>query len=50
MGLAALPASLGFGLIWKAFGAPAAFATGAALALAAAALLLGVPAPRRPGS
>ncbi len=50
VGLAALPASLGFGLIWKAFGAPAAFATGAALALAAAALLLGVPAPRRPGS
>ncbi len=50
VGLAALPASLGFGLLWKAFGAPAAFATGAALALAAAALLLAVPAPRRPGA
>lgn len=43
VGVAALPASLVFGLLWSRFGAPAAFATGAALALAAAALLLAVP-------
>ncbi len=35
IGLAAFPASLIFGLIWKSFGAPAAFMTGAALALMA---------------
>lgn len=39
IGLAALPASLLFGAIWTAFGAPAAFLTGATLALTAAALL-----------
>jgi MFS family permease len=38
-GFGALAASVMFGLIWQAFGAPAAFLTGAALALAAAFLL-----------
>ncbi len=45
-GLGALTASVVFGVIWKAFGAPAAFGTGAALALAATALLF-VVVPRR---
>jgi MFS family permease len=36
LGLGALPASLLFGEIWQRLGAPAAFAVGAALALAAA--------------
>lgn len=39
-GLGALPASLIFGFVWHKLGAPAAFAMGAALALAAAILLL----------
>lgn len=39
VGLAALPASLIFGLVWKFMGAPAAFALGACLAAAAGALL-----------
>lgn len=43
VGIAALPASLVFGLLWSRFGAPVAFATGAALALGAALLLLAVP-------
>ena len=43
VGIAALPASLVFGLLWSRFGAPVAFATGAGLALAAALLLLAVP-------
>jgi MFS family permease len=43
VGVAALPASLVFGLLWSRFGAPTAFAAGAGLALAAAALLLAVP-------
>ena len=38
-GAGALAASVLFGVIWKIFGAPAAFGTGAALALAATALL-----------
>lgn len=46
VGVAALPASLVFGLLWKAFGAPVAFAAGAALALGAAVLLLAVPERR----
>jgi MFS family permease len=48
VGLAALPASLLFGLLWQRFGAPAAFLTGAGLALAATVLLASVPrvAPR----
>lgn len=40
IGLAALPASVVFGVVWQAFGAPWAFALGAALALSAALLLL----------
>ncbi|HUG39297.1 MAG TPA: MFS transporter [Longimicrobiales bacterium] len=39
IGIAALPASVVFGIIWEAWGAPAAFLFGAALSLAAAALL-----------
>ena len=39
VGLAALPASLLFGLLYQRAGAPAAFLTGAALALAAATML-----------
>lgn len=35
IGIAALPASVLFGVIWKRFGAPAAFLTGAGIALAA---------------
>lgn len=46
VGLGALTASIVFGVIWKTFGAPAAFGTGAALALAATALLFAV-VPRR---
>ena len=45
-GIGALVSSVVFGLIWNMFGAPAAFASGAALALVAAALLFVlVPAP-----
>lgn len=40
IGVAALPASIVFGLIWQRFGAAAAFLTGATLALLAALLLL----------
>lgn len=48
IGIGALPASLLFGWIWHAFGAPAAFLVGGALALVAAvALALAVPAPPR---
>ena len=43
IGFAALPASLLFGALWQAFGSATAFATGAALALVASALLLRVP-------
>ncbi len=39
-GFGALAAGISFGVIWQFFGAPAAFLTGAALALAAALLLL----------
>ena len=38
-GLGALTASVMFGVIWKIYGASAAFGTGAALALVATALL-----------
>ena len=38
-GFGALAAGISFGLLWQFFGAPAAFLTGAALALTAAALL-----------
>ncbi len=40
VGVCALPASMLFGLLWKAFGAPVAFGVSASLALAAAVLLL----------
>jgi MFS family permease len=48
VGLAALPASLVFGLLWRAFGVPVAFATGAALAGLASVLLWLDRAPRQP--
>jgi len=44
-GLGALTASVLFGVIWNIYGAPAAFATGAALALVATALLFIVVPP-----
>jgi MFS family permease len=49
IGLAALPASLLFGLLWQSFGAPTAFLTGAGLALVATVVLTLVPrgSPRR---
>ncbi len=40
VGLGALPASLVFGIIWKNWGASAAFSTGAALALGACVMLV----------
>ena len=46
VGLAALPASVLFGVLWQRFGFPVAFATGAALAAAASVLLLLVRPPR----
>jgi MFS family permease len=47
VGIAALPASIAFGLLWQRFGPAAAFLTGAALALVAALLLPAlVPAAR----
>ncbi|MBP2689720.1 MAG: hypothetical protein H6Q83_1907, partial [Deltaproteobacteria bacterium] len=39
-GICALPASVLFGLLWNAYGAPAAFGVSAGLAVLAAALLL----------
>jgi len=45
IGLAALPASLVFGLLWQAWGAEAAFLTGGGLAAAASVLLWLVPSP-----
>jgi MFS family permease len=50
IGLGALPASLLFGALWWTLGAPAAFLTGAGLALAAALLLLAVPDTRQASS
>jgi MFS family permease len=47
VGITALPASILFGVLWTRFGAPAAFLTGAGLALAAA-ILLPIVVPRRP--
>ena len=43
IGFAALPASAGFGVVWAAYGASAAFLMGAALALAASVLMLLLP-------
>jgi MFS family permease len=42
VGVAALPASVLFGLLWQRFGAPVAFSFGAGAALVAAALVFGV--------
>jgi len=42
VGVAALPASVLFGLLWQRFGAPVAFSAGAGAALVATALLLAV--------
>jgi MFS family permease len=47
VGLASLPASLLFGVLWKTFGSPVAFLVGAAVALLATAGLLAF-GPRRP--
>lgn len=47
IGIAALPASIVFGIVWQAFGAEAAFVMGAALAFLAA-LLLPLALPREP--
>lgn len=49
VGVATLPASLLFGALYQWFGPLAAFGGGAGLALAAAALMLGVKVPRPPG-
>jgi MFS family permease len=43
IGIGALPASIGFGILWDRFGSPTAFGVGSALALAAAAGLLVLP-------
>lgn len=48
LGIAALPASALFGLLWDRLGAPAAFGLGAGLALAASTLLMADPDLRRP--
>ncbi len=47
VGICALPASVIFGLLWNAFGAPAAFGASAALALIAATLLLFLRMPEK---
>jgi len=51
LGFGALLASLVFGVVWEAFGSPAAFSLGACLALVAVPLLWGLvserPAPAR---
>lgn len=47
-GLGALTASVVFGVIWTAYGAPAAFAVGAALALVATILLTTLAKPNEP--
>lgn len=51
LGVGLLLASVAFGLVWKAAGAPAAFALGASLALLATVMLFGLvrpPAPEQP--
>ncbi|MGZ6028737.1 MAG: MFS transporter [Myxococcaceae bacterium] len=50
IGLAALPASVLFGVLWQRFGAPVAFLTGAVLAAAAAVLLFLAPEQGRSGA
>jgi MFS family permease len=49
VGICALPASVLFGLLWKEFGAAAAFGTSAGLALLSAAMLLSLTVPEVPG-
>ncbi len=46
VGVAALPASIGFGVVWDRFGSPAAFGMGAALAVVAAVIMSLVVLPR----
>ena len=48
LGIGSFVASVLFGLIWKQFGAPTAFATGAGLALGATVLLFAAVQERRP--
>ena len=48
VGMGSLPAGLIFGGVWHAFGAPAAFGMGAALAFVGSAILLAVRTPRQP--
>lgn len=48
IGIGALPASIGFGILWDRFGSSAAFSVGAALALIASLGLLFVPSERAP--
>jgi MFS family permease len=51
LGLAALPASAGFGILWTLYGSATAFLTGAAVALAAAVFLaVAVPGPAARGA
>jgi MFS family permease len=45
VGLAALPASILFGVLYERFGPEVAFASGAGLALVAALVVAGVPDP-----
>ena len=47
VGIAALPASVAFGILWKRFGPRLAFLAGAAVALAAAIALWGISAKIR---
>jgi dipeptide/tripeptide permease len=47
-GVGSLMASVVFGLVWKWYGAAAAFGLGAALALTASALLFAAVRPGRP--
>lgn len=42
VGLASLPASIAFGMVWDAYGSPAAFGMGAVLAVVAAAVMAAV--------
>jgi MFS family permease len=49
VGIAALPASLLFGLVWQKFGPAEAFGMGAGLALLASVMLAGLAVPRKVG-
>jgi MFS family permease len=50
VGMCALPASLGFGVLWERFGSPVAFVAGAVLAAAAALALAWALRHRAPGT